>query len=219
MKKSKIEAQLLKEYTVLSNILYQKQLILDANPFSSQQTGPEQLALTWSGKNASNSILFDNKKSCSELLDTIRPERQYTFLLYDKSIIQAEYQIKKDKIIKARLLFIKLQSKVWSFEELSEFADISNGIDEILSEDFGTPTIIRIDYDPENHIDGHHPASHCTLNNVKECRIPMKSIISLGQFVEFILKQFYNIELPYFEKASFDTTITKLESTMIHFDW
>lgn len=67
--------------------------------------------------------------------------------------------------------------------------------------------------------DCHHPKAHCVFSNVKDCRIPMKSVLSLGQFVDFIFRQFYHVELPEFDMVKFDETITQAESKMIHINW
>lgn len=219
MPKLKLEATLRKEYEAVANILYTKGLVIDTNPFVVKSTAANVLDVTWSGKNAISNILFDEEKSCGELLETIRSERQYTFLTYDKSIIQAEYKIENDDIIKGRLLFLKLQNKVWSHDEILEYADDPNKLDDMLNEEVGLPIMIRIDFDPQNHIDCQHPKAHCVFSNVKDCRIPMKSVLSLGQFVDFIFRQFYHVELPKFDMVSFDETITDAESKMIHINW
>lgn len=219
MRELKLETALRKEYDKIANILYAKGLVLDSNPFVTKSTFANALDMTWSGKNSTNSILFDEEKSCFELLETIRSARQYTFLTYDKSIIQAEYKIVSNTVIKGRLLFLKSQSKVWSLDEISEYAEDPNKLDDMLNEEMGLPIMIRIDFDPQNHIDCHHPKAHFVFSNVKDCRIPMRSILSLGQFVDFIFRQFYHVELPKFEMIKFEKTITNAESKMIHINW
>ena len=44
-------------------------------------------------------------------------------------------------------------------------------------------------------------------------------VLSLGQFVDFIFRQFYHVELPEFDMVKFDETITQAESKMIHINW
>lgn len=169
MPKLKLDAALRKEYNVVADILYTKGLVLDANPFVVKSTGANSFDVTWSGKNSTSSILFDEEKSGIELLEPIRSDRQYTFLTYDKSIIQAEYKIDNDIVVKGRLLFLKLQNKVWSHDEISEYADDPNKLDDMLNEDLGLPIMIRVDFDPQNHVDCHHPKAHCVFSNVKDC--------------------------------------------------
>ena len=220
MIKSKLFSMLTNEYEEVAKILYANHLLLDNNPFVVKNyNGKQNYDLTWSGKSSINSILFDENKSCFELLSAIRPARQYSFLMYDKSIIQVEYQIKEEEIIKARLLFIKLQNKVWSVEELQEYIDIPDILDEVLNEEVGFPIMIRIDFDPQNHVECEHPKAHFVFNNVKDCRIPMKSIISLSKFIDFLLKHFYNIQLDSFGNIEFSKTITDSEAKMVHINW
>ena len=219
MPKLKLDAALRKEYDAVADILYAKGLVVDANPFVVKSTGANMFDVTWSGKNSTSNILFDEEKTGIELLEPIRSERQYTFLTYDKSIIQAEYKIENDNVVKGRLLFLKLQNKVWSHDEISEYADDPNKLDDMLNEELGLPIMIRIDFDPQNHVDCHHPKAHCVFSHVKDFRIPMKSVLSLGQFVDFIFRQFYHVELPEFDMVKFDETITQAESKMIHINW
>lgn len=44
--------------------------------------------------------------------------------------------------MKGRLLFLKLQNKVWSHDEISEYADDPNKLDDMLNEDLGLPIIL-----------------------------------------------------------------------------
>lgn len=208
------------EFNAVSKILYDNHLLLDSNPFIIKNyDGKQSYDLTWAGKNSANSILFDEEKSCLELLSVIRPERQYTFLLYDKSIIQVEYRIVDDEIIKGRLLFLKLQNKVWGFEELREYVHTPDLLDEILNEESGFPIMIRIDFDPLNHVECSHPKAHFVFSNVKDCRIPMKSIATLSQFVNFVFLQFYNKRINLPDKTTFASTITDAESQLFHINW
>lgn len=219
MAKMKWDKTLRKEYDAVANILYTKGLVVDANPFVVKSTGANMFDITWSGKNSTSNILFDEEKSGIELLNSIRSERQYTFLTYDKSIIQAEYKIENDIVVKGRLLFLKLQSKIWNRDEISEYADDPNKLDDMLNEELGLPIMIRVDYDPQNHVDCHHPKAHFVFSNAKDCRIPMKAVLSLGQFVDFIFRQFYHIELPKVNLVNFEETITSAESKMVHINW
>lgn len=220
MIESRIFADMLSEFNIANKVLFEQKLIVDSNPFCiSNYTDKQNYDISWSGKNPANTILFDEERSCIELLSAIRTERQYSFLLYDKSIIQAEYKVKDDEIIKGRLLFIKLQNKVWSMEEILEYADDPDLLDESLDEEIGFPTMIRIDFDPKNHTDCTHPKAHFVLSNIKDCRIPMKAVLSLGHFTYFILRQIYNFDIPELKRISFDPTITQKESSMIHINW
>lgn len=150
-------------------------------------------------------------------MDKLLKYRQYSFLLYDKSLIQAEFMIKDEKIFKERLVFMKKHNKIWSPEEIN---DAETNEYDWFSEEKGIPIIFRVDYAPEDHIDGDHPATHLTLSNHQSCRIPMKSIVTFSEFISFILLHFYNIktDLKHFDPKT-DDTITQIEKKMVHINW
>lgn len=207
------------EFSQICRVLYDRQLLIDSNPYTKNVTGKNSYQISWSGKSKANSILFDEEKNCQIILEMLRTNRQYSLLLYDKSILQAEYIIENGILIKARLLFIKLQNKIWELEEIKEFADVPDLLDESLNEEIGLPIMFRVDYDPLNHRNCDHPRAHFVISNLKDCRIPMKAPLSLGQFVNFIFKQVYNIEIPELTKVKFEDTITPEEQTMEHINW
>ena len=89
--------------------------------------------------------------------------QQYNLILYDKGLIQAEFLVNHDKIVKERLVFIKKHNKIWNMSEIEEH--------EILEEDWfddedGIPIMLRIDYAPDDHVDGDHAAAHLSLIHI-----------------------------------------------------
>ncbi len=56
------------------------------------------------------------------------------------------------------------------------------------------PFPVRFDFsdDPERFIEVHHPYSHLTLGQFKNCRIPVCAPVSPFVFGGFILRNFYN---------------------------
>lgn len=138
-------------------------------------------------------------------------------LLYDKGIIQAEYEISNDKIVKERLVFMKKHNKIWDFKEIEAYE--AEDKDWFMEEE-GVPIMLRIDYAPDDHIEGEHAATHLTLSNQECCRIPIKGIVTFSEFVRFVLLHFYDIKL---DKAVFrfdeEDTITSLEKQMMHINW
>jgi hypothetical protein len=69
------------------------------------------------------------------------------------------------------------------------------------------PVIIRADYNKDDVISKvHHPYSHITLGEYKNCRIPVNKPISPLSFVNFVLEHFYAVptqmwEYNYTQKA------------------
>ena len=142
---------------------------------------------------------------------------QYNILLYDKSLIQAEFTVDKDEVIKERLVFMKKHNKIWNAEEIEEYEILD---EDWFSEEYGVPIMLRVDYAPKDHIEGDHAKTHLTLSNHESCRIPIKGIVTFSEFVRFILFHFYDIKLDLKVcRSSAEDTITEHEKKMIHMNW
>lgn len=197
--------------------LHRKGIVRDVRGVSQKTVAGGVCEITFSGKNDSGSIIFDKHVTSTELLNALLKGLQYNVLLYDKGLIQAEFIVDGENIIKERLVFIKKHNKIWDTKEIKEY--------EILEEDWfsdeeGIPILLRIDYAPDDHIDGEHAATHLTISNHESCRIPIKGIVTFSEFVRLILFHFYDLKLER-KVWRFDSeaTITKLERQMIHINW
>ena len=191
-------------------------LVRDESGLSQKETGRNTLELSFSSKTSENNVLYDNNLSTNEILTHLLKHNQYLVLLYDKSIIQAEFIIKDNSIIKERLVFIKKHNKVWSKEEIQ---DADNYDIDWFEEQDGIPIFIRVDYDPLEHIEGEHPSCHMTLSNCETCRIPMKGPLSFSEFINFVLIHFYNVHLKNIVSVSNENALTDIEKKMIHLNW
>jgi hypothetical protein len=86
------------------------------------------------------------------------------------------------------------------------------------------PFPIRFDFsnDEETFVDVHHPYSHLTLGQYKNCRIPVCSPLGPLAFGGFILRNFYNTVFRKFSakfptsKLGFASTITAKERKIPH---
>ncbi len=197
--------------------LYDKSLIRDYRGISDNQVARDTFEISYAGKNVTSSIVYDKHVSGEDIIQALLKELQYTILLYDKSIVQAEYTIENEEIKKARLVFMKMHNKIWKQEEIDEC--------EILEQDWfadekGVPIMFRVDCDVKAHKECEHAMTHLTLSNHDTCRIPMKGIPTFSEFIRFILFHFYNIKLDLKKsKFEFGETITELEKKMIHLHW
>lgn len=192
------------------------EMLRDETGVSTITTGANLFDISYATKNETSSILYDNNISYSFLIDKLLFNRQYTILLYDKSIVQAEFKIANNIIIKERLLFIKKHNKTWQKDEIAEY---ENEYEEWFDDDFGIPIFFRVDYDPDAFKEVSHPATHFTLSNQENCRIPIKGIITFSEFMKLIMKQFYNIDLSITQYRYNDETITNNEKKLIHMNW
>ena len=82
------------------------------------------------------------------------------------------------------------------------------------------PVPVRFDYDPANFEELKHPASHLSLGQYKNCRIPIVAPICPANFINFILRSFYctaKLELPLdFPYILMEETIVEKEKNGIH---
>ena len=214
---SKLCKELLRDIEATITELRNMSFLRDEKGISQRALSRDLFEISFAGKNDAGGIMYDKKTSCAKLMDVLLQEQQYTILLYDKSIIQAEFLIEGNRIVKERLVFLKKHNKTWDADEI----DLYEAFDEDwFTEEYGIPIVIRIDYDPREHKDGEHPSSHLTLSNHESCRIPMKEAVTFSEFVRFILFHFYDKKL---NKASFRLSvpedITELEKKMIHVNW
>lgn len=198
--------------------LYSKNLVRDYRQESCRETAKDTYEISFSGKdNNVCNIVYDEHISGEEIMEQLLKGYQYTILLYDKSIIQAEFIIKDEKIAKERLVFMKRHNKIWNMDEIDECEILEQ---DWFSEEKGIPIVFRIDYAPDDHIDGDHSATHLTLSNHQSCRVPIKGIVTFSEFVRFILLHFYDIKMDLKQcRSNADDTITQIEKQMVHINW
>lgn len=197
--------------------LYRNNLVRDRQGVDIKQTGRNAFELTFSSKCADNNIMYDKHISASYIMNKLLNAHQYIVLLYDKSIVQAEFVIDDGEVIKERLVFIKKHNRIWDMGKILQ-ADAED--EDWFSDEKGIPVFLRIDYDVSSHVECAHPVSHLTLSNNESCRIPIQDAITFSEFIRFVLFHFYSIKLDIavyrFDK---EFTITDLERKMIHIGW
>jgi len=172
--------------------------------------------ISYATRNNAGSIIYDNNITYSKLIDELLYNRQYTILLYDMSLIQAEFYVRGNRIEKERLLFIKKHNVMWNRDEINEW-EVND--DPWFENENGIPVVFRVDYDPYNYEDIVHPNTHFTLSNYESCRIPMKGIVTFSEFVAFVLKNFYEMEIKNSQFRYMEETISVNEKKLIHLNW
>ena len=151
---------------------------------------------------------------------------EYSFVIYDGSVIQIEYREDNSRIAYHRLCYfpcpIELDLTLDDLEQpLDEvvLAGINSGRLEIIK----PFAALRFDYDAGNAKPG-HPASHFTLIS-PDCRIPVQEPMGLERFLEFVFRNFYAGDAakwaPALKHISFnlDKCISDEETNGIHFGW
>lgn len=217
MATSRVVKNILDDMNKTITELHSKELVRDVRGVSQKMIAGGLCEITFPGKNDSGSIVFDKHVTSTEILDTLLKGLQYNVLLYDKSLIQAEFIVDSQNIVKERLVFIKKHNRIWDVKEIQEYERLE---EDWFSDEEGIPIMLRIDYAPEEHINGEHAATHLTISNHESCRIPIKGIVTFSEFVRLILFHFYNLKL---ERKTWrfndEDTITDLEKQMIHISW
>ena len=209
--------KLVQDINLTINELRQNGLIRDEAGISEKKFGSDLFEISFSNKSSANSIMLDKHVSASRIMDALLLARQYTILLYDKGIIQAEFCISNGEIAKERLVFLKKHNRIWTKEEI---IDADEEDEDWFADEESVPLFIRVDYDPSNHIECEHAISHLTLSNHESCRIPLQDALSFSEFIGFILLHFYGYKLsiaPY--RMEKPCSISELERKMIHLGW
>lgn len=172
-------------------------LLIDTNFISSD------LTTSWPGYKPG---IFNQLAYAAEYQRLI-DDRQYSFLLGDKSFFQFFFKLKDGEVVSAKIGYypppIRLSN---ALDDLLEAAEIS-GVD-ILEEfyigaeswmDRGVNVVntshIRIDYDPS--VTSHSPC-HIQFGGMNEFRIPSKSLINPFVFFEWVCR---SIEIENLNKA------------------
>ena len=166
------------------------------------------------------SVALKNLPYSDSYTELVR-RNQYNLKLLDGAILQIMYRFDSaGKLIKHRLCFMP-----------SPFNDEFQNEPEIYLDDIIyaevvdrriLPVAIRFDFDPANAKDVHHPHSHFTMGQYKNCRIPVVSPLSPSTFVEFILRSFYNtafidtVNIFDMSLSRFEGTITPAERNRLH---
>jgi hypothetical protein len=184
----------------------------------------ENEVVTWSGQ---TDISFALKNvSYVEIYEEFLKYDNYNIQMLDGALIQIMYKVKEGELLSHRLAFYpcpdleRYQDNPIDYEELY-FGEGIYG--DVVSRQISAFPL-RFDYDPENHVKIEHPRSHLTLGQYKNCRIPVISPITPGDFIKFILRSFYynafDEHLRGFQfstgEVDFDKTITTQEKEILH---
>lgn len=150
----------------------------------------------------------------------LESNRQYNLKLIDGGLVQFLYTFSgQKKLLKHRLCYFPTPSFEPFQNDPELYLDASNYYADMISRSI-LPVPIRFDFDPQNAVSITHPASHLTLGQYKNCRIPCIGPLCPATFLQFILVSFYNtaaFEIPMdFKGKKLTTTITAEESKHLH---
>lgn len=126
----------------------------------------------------------------SKTVKELEKGRQYSFQLFDGSLIQLYYRFREggDIVQIANLAFYKCERDIYNEEE-DDNGDISE-YDDTPIEDYEIPWI-RIDYCPDEEMGIIHAATHMHSSIGANVRLPINGIPTPKQFIEALMAWFY----------------------------
>jgi len=158
-----------------------------------------------------------------DIYNELDKNRDYNIKLIDGALIHMMYRFKDNELLSHRLAFYP-SPYLESYQNDPEIYELDEIYADIVYKNI-VAFPIRFDYN-KDLIDGefHHPKSHATLGQYKNCRIPVYGPMAPRTFIEFIFKNFYskafykylNTKLPDY-CCSFNT-IEKAETSELHFN-
>jgi hypothetical protein len=150
----------------------------------------------------------------------------YSAVLFDGALLQVTYGIEGNLISSHRLAYVPCPFNVdYSLLETEPISDVVRMYAaRPVAEDHLLSAAVRFDFDRIAARPG-HPASHLTLNST-ECRIACHSPVRLGNFADFVFRNFYatlwNYH-PYFQEMPRGNwggrTLTDDEAMRMHLSW
>ncbi|UUN87012.1 DUF2290 domain-containing protein [Pseudomonas extremorientalis] len=152
----------------------------------------------------------------SELLE----KRSFNVKLVDGGLLQLSYIFDDNSLIKHRLAYYPSPS-LRSFQDDPELYMREEVYVDIVSRRL-IPFPLRFDYDVLAAKDIIHPTCHLTLGDVEGCRIPVGCPLTPRQFIEFVIRNFYQTEKYDFistfpgHKLFFGSSISPNEQKLIH---
>lgn len=177
-------------------------------------------------QNEDHKIIFNDELEYKELYKHLDEQMNYNMKLLDGALISLVYEIQQGRrngILTHRLSFFP-SPYLYANEISSDDVSQEELYSDIISKNI-YPFPIRFDFDLCNRVDLVHPTSHLTLGQYKNCRIPVTSAVTPGQFIEFILRNFY---YKYYDKykdefsrickmCEINESITESEKGISHF--
>jgi len=171
------------------------------------------------GKTTDLSITLKNI-AYVEAYKTLVTNRSYNFKMIDGGLIQLLYQFDNELLHRHRLAFFP-SPDLLEYQNNSEVYEQDDLYGDVIERNVVTVPI-RFDYDPDATDDYHHPTSHLTIGQYKNCRIPVSGGIGPFFFINFILRSFYNTPFRKFcteikeSENTFAQTISASERRHLH---
>lgn len=146
----------------------------------------------------------------------------YTAVMLDNAVVQLMYRFRGSKLSDHRLAFFAAP-ELKEFQNAPEWYWHDEPFNDVMVRSTA-PVLFRFDYNAEN---GNrrsvvHPKTHLTLGLYEGCRIPVSAPLSPHQFMDFVLRNFYDTTAESYADAlprsrrGFDQSITESEQLVMH---
>lgn len=176
------------EINQLVNQLGTAELLLASNATVVTRAG-NRVLVTWGG-GALDAKAWAPRATIEEYISHVQCSR-YQAMLYDGGLLQVSYTFERGRVAGHRLCFFPCPIR-FTEKDLYELS-LLDLIDSLSVDELRERTVLegplRFDFAPEEARD-HHPACHIHLNR-EDCRIPVASALSVGQFVRMVFGHFY----------------------------
>nr|MBV6629344.1 DUF2290 domain-containing protein [Oceanococcus sp. HetDA_MAG_MS8] len=156
------------------------------------------------------------------IYDQLVSAQAYSVKMPDGALIQMSYRFTGEGLTGHRLAFFP-SPYLEDFQNEPEIYEADEVFADIVAKSV-VPFPVRFDFDSDGQRfeELNHPMSHLTLGQFKNCRIPVSAPLTPFQFLNFVLRNFYNtVHRSYANEmlvcaGSFADTIVGTESEVVH---
>lgn len=149
-----------------------------------------------------------------KIYEEIESVKNYNFRMPDGGMFQLMYRFdRRGRELQSHRLAFYPSPTYEIYQNDCELYDNDDIYGDILNKSV-LPVIVRADYN-KAEIKGnvHHPYSHITLGDYKNCRIPVDKPISPLKFVNFIMEHFYYVPS---SSLAYNFSLKKLTEFEVH---
>ena len=215
-----ISKQILKEIHSLTETLIRLNLSIDQNFPTTLGTPSRSFEINVANSEKLTSAL--KNVPYREIFSVIESSRSYNIRMIDGALIILRYKFHNDSISEHVLSYFS-SPNLESFQNEPEIY-----LEDVIYADIIDRSLVcfpmRFDYssDVSKYVDGHHPYSHASFGQYKNCRIPVCSPVTPVSFGSFILRNFYNTAFRKFSDElpngtlRFPKSISRNEMKMMH---
>lgn len=192
----------------------------DSQNFSRVENKGDHVSVVYKGYSDVSKALRD--VPYKEMYDYLDSNNQFSIKMLDGGLIHYKYRfVGRGRLDKHTLAYFPAPHFECFQNDPELFLDESHFYSEVISKNI-LPVPLRFDFVPDDAENIEHPASHMTLGQYKNCRIPLSAPICPVSFTNFILRSFYNTAFVSIEHTQrnflYERTISAEEEKLLHFN-